>query len=166
MPLTCFMGSFYYQLKTVHTYKGTYVGFRVDNRTDLDSGTHIAFRYSGDTLSGSTVGGSVEDLIANKQIDGNRPILEVMNTSYGNRYVVSILNSESSTDTGWYTSSLGTHELGGGNLIQTYVWLEKYDPCDPLSKLGFYAWRWHKLEEWIDWYPPTTQPIQRWNEPF
>jgi len=159
VPLTCFMGSFYYQLKKVETTEGTFVGFRIDNRTDLESGTHIALRFPG-----GTYGGSVEELLESKQISGTDPILEVLNTKYRSRYVVSILRARDINDTGWYTSSLGTHELGGGNLVQTYAWMEKYDSCDPLSKIIFYAWRWPKLYEWTDWDYPTTQPIRLWGE--
>jgi len=39
--LTCFLGGFYYQLKVVNTDRGKYVGFRIDNRTDLESGTVV-----------------------------------------------------------------------------------------------------------------------------
>ncbi len=164
VPLCQVLGSVYFQLKTVNTDKGTYVGFRIDNRTDLESGSHIAFRFTGDIWGSSTFEGSVEGLIRSRQIRGDEPILDVMNQAYGGKKVVSILDPLTRNQTGQYTSSLGTHGQGGGNLIQTFVWMEKYDPCDPLSRLGFYLWRWHALEEWDNWYPPVTQPIQRWGE--
>jgi hypothetical protein len=155
------LGSFYYQVKTVDTHDGTYVGFRIDNRTDLESGTHIAFRFPG-----AEYWGSVENLILFNQITGNEPILDVMNMTFGNKKVVSILNPMHRSETGRYTSSLGSHELGGGNLTQTYVWMEKFDPCDPLSYLRFYFSRWPEMEDWINYYPPNTEPIHGWNEPF
>ena len=162
LPLTCFMGSFYYQLKTINTNEGTYVGFRIDNRTDLESGSHVAFRYPE-----SGFGGSVEGLILNGQITGNESILQVLNTAYDGKYPVSILNPLDQTETGFYTSAtLGTHRLGGGNFQQTFVWMEMYDPCDPISRLGFYAWRWHDREEWANWYPPFTQPISAWDAAY
>ncbi len=163
-PITCVLGSVYFQLKTVNTDKGTYVGFRIDNRTDLESGSHIAFRFPDDVSGNSIFRGSVEDLVSSKQITGREPILDVMNQNYGGKKVVSILNPLRRGETGWYTSSLGIHELGGANLTQTFVWMERYDPCDPLSRLSFYAWRWHVLEEWDNWYPPVTKPIPQWGE--
>lgn len=157
VPLTCFLGGFYYQLKTVNMNGSTFVGFRIDNRTDLESGTHIALRHASNGFSGS-----VEDLIANHQITGNEPILQVMN----NEKAISILRALDRTKTDWYTSSLGTHELGSGNLVQTYVWMEKYDPCDPLSRLTFLYSSWHFPVMWVNWYPPITEPIPEWKERY
>ena len=162
LPLTCFMGSFYYQMKAVETDTGTYVGFRIDNRTDLASGSHIPSRFprSHEILS-------VENLIDQKLITGDEPILDVMNMRFGEgqRRVVSILSARSIDDTGWYESYLGYHELGGGNLIQTFVWMEKYDPCDDWSWFRFYM-GWSKVEAWPYWYPPITQPITEWGETY
>jgi hypothetical protein len=78
---------------------------------------------------------------------------------------VSILKPLDRDETGWYTSSQGTHELGGGNLVQTYVWAEEYDPCDPLSRWGFANWPRHKILEWNTW-SQRTQPIPEWGEAF
>lgn len=160
IPLTCLLGSFYYQMKEISIGAKAYVGFRIDNRTDLESGTHIALRFPGEMFEGS-----VEELIADEQITGREPVLSVLNTPYGGKRVVSILEAQTQTDTGWYTGSLGTHELGGGNLIQTYVWMEKVDPCDPFSRFGFLL-GWHAVEEWTNWLPPVTQPIPEWQETY
>jgi len=106
--------------------------------------------------------GSVESLILSWQISGNEPILDIINK----RGVVSILSPLDRSKTGWYISSLGTHELGGGNLTQTYVWMEKFDPCDPLSYLKFLLSRWQDIEEWDNYYPPNTEPIPDFGEIF
>jgi hypothetical protein len=139
----------------------TFVGFRIDNRTDLDSGTHIALRFPEGGFEGS-----VEELIANHQITGNEPIMQVMNAYNGGKKVISILDALDRNETGWYTSSLGAHELGGGNLVQTYVWMEKYDPCDPLSRFAFLYSPWHFPKMWSNWYPPVTKPVPQWNESY
>jgi hypothetical protein len=166
LPVTCVLGSVYYQLKTLNTDQGSFVGFRIDNRTDLESGSHIAFRYTGDVSGNMTFGGSVEDLISSRQIRQDESVLDVMNRVYGGKKVVSILSPLDRTKTGWYTGSLGTHELGGGNLIQTFAWMEPYDPCDQLSRLSFYISYLHSIQEWISWGPPITKPITRWDELF
>ena len=89
-----------------------------------------------------------------------------MNQVYGGNIVVSILKLLKRGEPGWYTGSLGMHELGGANLIQTFVWMEAYDPCDPISRLSFYITRLHRIEEWKGWRPPGTQPITGWGESF
>lgn len=159
-PLTCFLGSVYYQMKTVRTEGSEYVGFRIDNRTDLESGTHVAFRFPGQEF-----GGSVEELLLTNQITGTESILDVMERTFDGKKVLSILRPLSSTETGPYTSFQGSHELGGGNLTQTYVWMEKYDQCDPLSMLRFKLPISHIVEEWPSWVG-VTEPIRQWDEAY
>ena len=86
LPLSCILGSFSYQIKSINN---NWVGFRVDNRTDLESGTHIAGRFPDAGYKGS-----VEDLIDRGVISGSEPLDVVLNTAYlgnDNRKVISIL---------------------------------------------------------------------------
>ena len=100
------------------------MGFRIDNRTDLESGTHIAGIFPG-----VDYGGSVEDLIYQGRIRGDEPLFEVMNTSFGGKKVVSILSARTREKTGTTNALARAHELGGGNLSQTFVWKEKRHEC-------------------------------------
>lgn len=155
MPLTCLLGSFYYQIKT----DGDYVGFRIDNRTDLGSGTHIPFRFDG-----GHYGGSVEELLDNGDISDWTPLFVAVNKLYHGRQVVTILKPRDQSQTGeWNNWAHNSHNLGGGNLVQTYVWKEKRDPCWKfpynilLGPPHIYRW---------DNYQDHTVPIGVWGETY
>jgi RHS repeat-associated protein len=159
-PLTCVMGSYYYQIKAVPGPIGEWLGFRIDNRTDLESGTHIALRFRGEEF-----GGSVEELILNSEIKGNELLITVTNRPFNGGKVVSILQPRDRANTGeWEGGLLGSHELGGGNLVQTYSWLERRDPC-PIPSILIYPLYLSDLEIHPWWgVAGYTRPIQLWGE--
>ena len=159
-PVTCVLGSFYYQIKTIQYAGREWLGFRIDNRTDLESGSHISFRFPGPSF-----GGSVEELILNDEIDGSQSLASVVHQSFGGKEVVSILRARERTKTGaWETGSGVTHQLGGGNLVQTYYWLEERDPC-AFPSLLFYSRFVDNLRifPWAD-VAGQTVPITEWGE--
>lgn len=94
----------------------------------------------------------MEELLDQNLIRGDRPLFEVMKSTINGRKVVSILKPLTRQETGIYTDSTGAlHNLGGGNFIQTYVWKEKRNPCNP------FAWwmgepplinNWDNYQEW------------------
>lgn len=137
-PLTFVMGSFYYQVRTLDG--GRRVGFRIDNLMSLDSGTHIANRFY------PQYRGSVEALIADRPDLGDRPLQEVMDGFD----VISILGNLNRTET------IGS--LGGGNLYQTYIWTEQYDPC--LAELGYLKMHdvFLDVQRWVGWGSMTNVP--------
>jgi len=160
MPLTCVLGSYYYQIKTVRNQNGDWLGFRIDNRTDLESGTHIAFRFPGGLYEGS-----IEELIANGEIQGSESLLTVANRSYNGKRVVSILRARDRDVTVPWESAWGTtYQLGGGNLVQTYYWLEERNPC-PFPSILFQSSFLDDLEiaPWDD-VADHTDPISLWGE--
>jgi len=118
IPIACVLGSFNYQIRNL---KNGWIGIRIDNRTDLESGTHIVGRFPDEGYSGS-----VEELLNSGQIYDNMPLSSVFL-----RYqIISILSSRKHGQVEQYRDLWGfTHHLGGGNLSQTYVWKEKFDPC-------------------------------------
>jgi hypothetical protein len=148
MPLSCVLGTIRYQIKTLDN--GNWVGFRIDNRTDLESGSHIAGRFPPE------FSGSVEDLIEHGEISGNTLLFSVFRT----KDVVSILKRRSHGQTGEFTDMWGnTHQLGGANFSQTYVWKEKRDPCQP----SFWPSLDLDIQPWTDYAsytitPPDTLP--------
>jgi hypothetical protein len=110
LPISFFLGSFNYQVVTL----GDRVGFRIDNRTDLESGTHIAGRFP---LGGYS--GSIEELLARGEIRGSDRLLDVIHQ----KNVISILRARTRTQTA------SENPLGGGNLEQVYTWTEERDDC-------------------------------------
>ena len=154
MPLTCLLGSFYYQIKS----DGDYVGFRIDNRTDLGSGTHIPFRFEGGEF-----GGSVEELLDNGDISDWTPLNLVVNRIYHGKKVVTILKPRDRSETGEWTNFGISRNLGGGNLVQTYTWKEKQDPCwkFPYNFILFPP----QIYSWDD-YRNHTAPIEIWGETY
>jgi hypothetical protein len=116
LPLTFFMGSFYYQVKALNVSGEKRIGFRIDNDTSLESGTHIVGRYRPEYHL------TVEDLISGPNqygINGNTPL----STVFERAPVISILRNRSRSELH------GTE--GGATLYQTYMWTERYDPCIP-----------------------------------
>jgi RHS repeat-associated protein len=116
LPITFFLGSFYYQVVTL---PGDKVGFRIDNSTDLASGTHIVGRFD------DNYHGSVEELIHDGVIDENKPLSDVVRE----HNVISILSARTRDET--------SDPLGGGNLYQTYTWIEKRSACPELLWLDY-----------------------------
>jgi len=114
LPISFFLGSFKYQVVTLPD--SNRVGFRVDNRTDLESGTHIAGRFPGDKY-----GGSVEELLANGDITGSTLLTEAINKEVNGKKVVSILRFQTRQQT--------SDPLGGGGMEQTYTWTEDRNDC-------------------------------------
>lgn len=111
LPISLFIGSFWYQIKTIRGQDGRIrVGFRIDNDTTLESGSHIANRFEPEFA------GSVEDYLSTHRDQGSRPIQAIMNE----HKFISILSSY----------ARGTNPRGGGNQYQTYVWSERRDPCE------------------------------------
>ncbi len=107
VPISFFLGSFYYQARTVES--GSRVGFRIDNDTTLASGSHFVGRFEPE------YSGSVEDKIIEDPSLANKPIYEVIR---GSR-VISILRSRTKEKT----------PAGGGSLYQTFTWTERRDEC-------------------------------------
>ncbi len=125
IPVACVLGSFKYQVKKLSDGS---IGIRVDNRTDIGSGTHFAGRHESEGYRGS-----VENLIASGEISPYTPLPYVLMK----HKVISILSPQNISETGmWsgYFLTMGTHELGGGNQEQTYVWKESLDSCPSLDK--------------------------------
>ena len=112
LPISEFMGSFWYQVRTLPDGR---VGFRIDNDTTLSSGTHVVERHKPSAFL------SVEDLIADNQSLANLPVNELIRKEPS---LISILKNRTRAETGG---------RGGGNLYQTYYWTEKFD-CDWLSR--------------------------------
>lgn len=114
LPISFFLGSFKYQVVTL-PYDNK-VGFRIDNRTDLESGTHIAGRFPNEEY-----GGSIEELLARGYITGSTPLIEAINQVINGKRVVSILSPQYRSET--------SNPLGGGNMEQVYTWTESRDDC-------------------------------------
>jgi len=93
LPIAWFLGSFWYQIQTLDNESR--VGFRIDNDTTLESGTHIEGRYS------PGFEGSVERLLATEQIRGDDLLWKVLGKD-----IISILSPRSRNNTG--------DMLGGG----------------------------------------------------
>jgi hypothetical protein len=138
---------------------GDYVGFRIDNRSDLGSGTHIPYRFEGGRFFGS-----VEELLESGEISDWTPLIVAVNSTYHGKKVVTILKPRDRSQTGAWTNWMGDSRfLGGGNQVQTYVWKEKRDPCwrFPYNILQgtpqIYTW---------DNYTDHTVPIEEWGETY
>ena len=107
LPISQFLGSFWYQVRT--TREGR-VGFRIDNDTTLESGTHIGGRFRHEGYQGSVEGAMELD-----------PLLAIMPVQYvmGRVRVISILSPLTREETSSF--------LGGGNMLQRFVWSERRD---------------------------------------
>ena len=108
-----FVGSFYFQVKTVDS--GQRVGFRIDNDTTLASGTHIGGREE------PPANDSVEQLIDREPSQKNRSLRDVFRE---HQLLVSILRSRTKE----------ASPTGGGDLYQTFTWTETRD-CFHLAGL-------------------------------
>ena len=146
LPISFFLGSFYYQIVSL---PGDKVGFRIDNNTNLESGTHVAGRYPKDGFINS-----VEELLDKGDINGDDLLYDVINSPYR---VLSILEPRTRDDT--------PNPLGGGTLYQTYTWTEKRDPCPIRNTLSYLPsskptdlWWEANIFRWPD-YQSFTQPV-------
>jgi RHS repeat-associated protein len=108
IPITHFLGSFIYQVKKLPDGR---VGFRIDNDTTLESGTHFVFRFPPEYR------GSVEQLIQLQPELGKKPLEEIAK-EYN---VISILSPR--------TREMTSGSMGGGNMYQTFTWTERNDSC-------------------------------------
>ncbi|MBU1661251.1 MAG: RHS repeat-associated core domain-containing protein [Chloroflexi bacterium] len=145
IPVTCVLGSFYYQIKTLDM--GEYVGFRIDNRTDLSSGSHYAGHFP------KKYENSVEGLFERGEITG----LESLYSLYKDERLglLSILKPRTRGQTQVYRDVTG-FQLGGGIMDQTYVWKEKRDSCR-YSRFDF-LYSDIEIEPWYD-YKAYTDPV-------
>jgi RHS repeat-associated protein len=75
LPLSFVLGSFYYQIVSIDN--GKRIGFRIDNDTTLESGTHIAGRFPPDYK------GSVEELLMVDASLGRTPLYQVIERNGG-----------------------------------------------------------------------------------
>ncbi len=117
LPISFFLGSFYYQVRSTYDRGGPRVGFRIDNDTTLESGTHFVGRYAEQGFEGS-----VERLIERDSSLANMSLYQLIHDeASGGSKLISILTPGSREET--------KYPLGAGNLYQTFAWSEKYDPC-------------------------------------
>jgi hypothetical protein len=141
LPLSAFLGSFIYQVKTLDNDR---IGFRIDNDTTIESGTHIGGRYPYQGFRQS-----VEALIEQRPDLANTPLYEIINNPVEYK-VVSILKSRSREQT--------KGSFGGGNMYQTFTWTEKRDEC----LANHLPWEVHAfmldIRPWTD-YQIHTEPI-------
>ena len=142
VAISFFIGSFWYQVKTVHDEGGARVGFRIDNDTTLSSGTHIGRRYKS---QGAYL--SVERLVKDNPDLANKPIYDVIRD---NPELISILsNRTKEASLGW---------LGGANLYQTFTWTEKRD-CSLAGRLPWDVWTvLLDIKVWGDFKDYTVDP--------
>jgi RHS repeat-associated protein len=137
IPITHFLGSFWYQVIKLSNDR---VGFRIDNDTTMESGTHIRGRYKDEGFTGS-----VEEYIFENPSKANEPLSKVINESD----VISILPPRSRANT--------TGSNGGGDMYQTFTWSEKYDEC--IKQLM----PWHIVEVLLDIQP--WQDFRKYTDP-
>ncbi len=109
LPISVFMGGFWYQFKIVDM--GQRIGFRIDNDTTLSSGTHIGGRHEPKYFR------DVETLIDVFPYMANKPLYEIIRDE--DNKLLSILRDRTRGE---------TRGGGGGNLYQTFTWTEKR-PC-------------------------------------
>ena len=138
LPITAFIGSFWYQVKTLPNGR---IGFRIDNDTTLESGTHIRDRFPGQYR------GSVEELIQQEPSVANQPIRQVIR----NNPVLSILSSKTRQQT------IGSE--GGGNMYETFVWSERYDECAGWMMYLFNDPSKWDVQSWPDFRAYTEDPL-------
>ncbi len=111
VPISFFLGSFYYQVRTVES--GSRVGFRIDNDTTLASGSHIVGRFESEGFRDD-----VETLIDQDPSLTNKPLYEILRDEKTYK-VISILKRRTREES----------PAGGGNLYQTFTWTERRDEC-------------------------------------
>jgi RHS repeat-associated protein len=143
LSISSFMGSFWYQVRTVRTNGEERVGFRIDNDTTLASGSHFAFRFPDEYTD------NVEDLIApSKRPElANRPLSEIVRDT--ERYkLISILRSRTKEET--------KGSQGGGNLYQTYMWTE---PQDCLWAYWVAPYMMPDIQVWSNFRSYTSDPV-------
>jgi hypothetical protein len=127
LPIVHFLGSFDYQVahfSDVRT-KTNRVIFKIDNQTDLSSGTHLPGRFPPEDQRDNPL--SLEQVITDYPLLAYMPasaLLAFYRDADGNP-IVSILRPRTRDQTG------GT---GGGAMQQTFVWTERYLDCG-LEKL-------------------------------
>lgn len=146
LPITSFIGSFHAQVVTMRD--GT-VGFRIDNDTTLESGTHIRGRFEPE------YSGSVEELIERNPSLRDTPVQLLLWGEYlgGPDYrLISILESETRSETRGFE--------GGGNMFMTFAWKEKFDPC-----LGYFMYHHNSpqllgVQEWKSYESLTFDPLE------
>ncbi len=109
VPISFFMGSFWYQIKTLDSDR---VGFRIDNDTTLESGTHIVGRFRPEYYD------TVEDLITRRPDPANKSLAALIRDPEQYR-LISILGRRTKEET--------EGSQGGGDLYQTFTWTERHD---------------------------------------
>jgi len=138
VPVPAFLGSFLYQVKSLDNGR---IGFRIDNDTTLESGTHIAGRKP------SEFSGSVEDLIEADPSKANQPVLQLI----ANNDIISIVSSRARDKTS------GT--MGGGNFYQTFTWTEEELCLTQMVYIPSEVWRvLNEIESWSDYGRYTSDP--------
>ncbi|MFB0534861.1 MAG: RHS repeat-associated core domain-containing protein [Anaerolineae bacterium] len=110
VPVSFFMGSFWYQIKPVGTDR---VGFRIDNDVTLESGSHIRGRFREDKFIDN-----VEDLISDRPDLEDKPLAVLIGDPEQYK-LISILGRRTREET--------EGSQGGGNLYQTFTWTERHD---------------------------------------
>jgi RHS repeat-associated protein len=128
-----FMGSFYYQVKTLPNDR---IGFRIDNDTSLASGTHVVYRFEDEGFTDS-----VEQLINSDPSLGDKTLQELLRDTE-HYHILSILSNKTGRTTGGQ---------GGATLYQTYYWTEKR-ACNLLERwfgdptADMQVWPWSDFE--------------------
>ena len=138
LPISFVLGSFYFQSVTL----AGRLGIRIDNDTTLESGTHIAGRFEDEGFRDS-----VEDEIRRNPLAALQPIGFVMTKNT----LVSVLTSKTRAETSF--------PLGGGNLLQTFVWTEQFAQ---LCGSGFYMsdpMPGADIGVWNDYFAYTFDPL-------
>ena len=133
VPGSFFMGSFWYQVKAVDGD----VGFRIDNDITLESGSHIAGRFREDKFIDN-----VEDLISDRP-DLEDKSLAVLIGDPEQYRLISILGRRTKEET--------EGSQGGGNLYQTFTWIERHD-CSVRNR------------PWQQEFPRPRFDIQVWGD--
>jgi RHS repeat-associated protein len=140
LPLSNVLGSFWYQAIIL---EGERVGFRIDNDMTLESGTHIRGRMPYENYRGS-----VEELIEGNFLLELMPIQAILITTR----VISILRSQTRGQT--------TGPLGGGTMIQTFVWTERINHCRSDSMWSTNDPAWLDVQVWGDYETFTEDPLR------
>jgi hypothetical protein len=92
------------------------VGFSIDNKTELASGTHFPLRKKRDFPN------SLEDLVAANPQLADEPLGKFLYPSYG---VISVLRPKSRAE---------TQDSGGGTIEQVFRWSERRLDCSEIAK--------------------------------
>jgi RHS repeat-associated protein len=143
VPISFFMGSFWYQIKAVGSDR---VGFRIDNDVTLESGSHIAGRFQDDEYFDS-----VEDLIspARRPDLANKSLAELIRDPEQYK-LISILGRRTKEET--------EGSQGGGNLYQTFTWTERHDCYVRMHPLEGRPLPLLDIQVWSDFRRNTTDP--------